>query len=75
MSTDEEHDDIVRLATAANPMQAHIWEQALAEEGIRAKVVGDFLDSGVGDIPGLRAEVWVRRHDLARLTQGVRWHR
>jgi hypothetical protein len=66
MAAHNEHDDIVRLATAVNPAQAHIWEQALAAEGIRAKVVGDFLDAGVGDIPGLSAELWVRRDDLAR---------
>jgi hypothetical protein len=65
-------DDIVRLATADNPVQAHIWEQALREEGIRCKVVGDFLDAGVGDIPGLRAEVWVHRDDLARAEEVLR---
>ena len=59
-------DDIVRVATAANPVEAHIWEEALEGEGIRAKVVGDFLDAGIGDIPGFKAEVWVRRQDLAR---------
>ena len=68
MST-ELTDDVVRLATAANPAEAHIWEQALAEEGIRAKVVGDFLDAGIGDVPGMRAEVWVHRADLARAEQ------
>jgi hypothetical protein len=67
MST-EHPDDIVCLATASNPMQAHIWEQALQAEGIRANVVGDFLDAGVGDIPGLRAEVWVHKDDVARAT-------
>lgn len=65
MST-EHPDDIVRLATAANPVQAHIWEQALEEEGIRCKVVGDYLDAGLGDIPGMSSEVWVHRDDLAR---------
>jgi hypothetical protein len=59
-------DDIVRLATAMNPVQAHIWEQALQAEGIQCKVVGDFLDAGIGDIAGFRAEVWVHRNDLAR---------
>jgi hypothetical protein len=66
MSTPEENDDVVRLATAANPVQAHVWEQALTEEGIRCKVVGDYLDAGLGDIPGLSPELWVHRHDLAR---------
>jgi hypothetical protein len=65
-------EDIVRLATAANPVQAHIWEQALKEAGIRCKVVGDFLDAGLGDIPGLSAELWVHRDDLARAEEILR---
>ncbi len=58
-------DDIVRLATAPNPAQAHIWAQALRQAGIRCKVVGDYLDAGLGDIPGLRAEVWVHKDEVA----------
>jgi Putative prokaryotic signal transducing protein len=58
--------DVVRLATAPNPAQAHILEQALADEGIQAKVVGDYLDAGFGDVPGAMAEVWVHRHDLRK---------
>jgi hypothetical protein len=65
MSTDPS-DDIVRLATAPNPAQAHIWEHALKEAGVRCKVVGDYLDAGLGDIPGMRAEIWVHRDDLKR---------
>jgi hypothetical protein len=65
-------DDVVCLATADNPLQAHIWEQALQAEGIRAKVVGDYLDAGFGDIPGLRAEVWVHRDDLAAAEEVLR---
>ena len=62
----ENPDDVVRLATAQNPMQAHLWEQALRQAGIRCKVVGDYLEAGIGDIPGVRAEVWVHRDDLAQ---------
>ncbi|HXG08326.1 MAG TPA: DUF2007 domain-containing protein [Gemmataceae bacterium] len=62
----EHEDNIVRLATASNPFQAHVWEQALKREGIRCKVVGDYLDAGIGDVPGVRAEVWVHRDDLER---------
>lgn len=65
-------DDVVRLATAQNPAQAHVWEQALREEGISCKVVGDFLDAGIGDIPGLRAEVWVHRDDVAAAEEVLR---
>jgi hypothetical protein len=59
-------DDIVRLTTASNPAEAHLWCEALEDEGIQCKVVGDYLDAGVGDIPGIRAEVWVHRNDVER---------
>jgi hypothetical protein len=70
MSSDPRQ-DIVRLTTAPNPAEAHIWAQALLAEGIRCKVVGDYLDAGIGDISGLRAEVWVFRKDLDRAKQIV----
>src|SRR5579871_287100 len=59
-------DDVVRLVTAENPVQAHIWERALQEEGIRARVVGDYLDAGLGDLPGLKPEIRVHRSEIAR---------
>ncbi len=61
-----QNDEIVRLATATNPQEAYLWRQALEDEGIRCQVVGDYLDAGVGDIPGLRPELWVHREDLDR---------
>jgi hypothetical protein len=72
MSTQDASDDIVRLATARNPVEAHIWQQALEEEGIRSQVVGDYLDAGVGDLPGVSAELWVHRDDLARAEEILR---
>jgi hypothetical protein len=57
--------DVARLTTAANPVEAHLIEQALEAEGISSKVVGDYLDAGIGDIPGVRAEVWVHQDDLS----------
>jgi hypothetical protein len=65
MASDRTH-DVVRLATAATSAQAHIWQQALEEEGISCKVVGDFLDAGFGALPGISAEIWVHRDDLAK---------
>ncbi len=59
-------DDIVRVATAPNPQIAHLWRGALEEEGIRSQVVGDLLDAGLGDIPGIRPELWVHRDDADR---------
>jgi hypothetical protein len=61
-----QEDDIVCLTTAGNPAEAHLWQEALEEEGIQSKVVGDYLDAALGDIPGIRAEVWVHRNDLER---------
>jgi hypothetical protein len=65
-------DDIVRLVTAPNPAQAHIWEQGLREAGIRCKVVGDYLDASFGNIPGLKPEIWVHRDDVARAEEVLR---
>jgi hypothetical protein len=59
-------DEIVRLATAPNPPVANIWAQALKEEGIRCKIVGDYLETGLGNIPGMRAEIWVHKEDAER---------
>lgn len=67
-------DDIVRLAQAMSPAQAHIWQNALENEGIRCKVVGDYLDAGLGDIPGIRAEVWVHQADFERATAILQEH-
>ena len=65
---------LVRLATATNPFEAHIWQQALEEEGIHCQVLGDYLDAGVGDIPGIEAEVWVEAADLDRAGAILRQH-
>jgi len=70
----KDQQDLVRLAAAANPFQAHIWEQALEQEGIRCQVLGDYLDAGIGDIPGFSAEVWVEAADLARAEAILRQH-
>jgi hypothetical protein len=59
-------DDIVRLATASNTMEATLWQQALEEEGIQCRLVGDYLDAGIGDVPGIRPEIWVHRDDADR---------
>jgi hypothetical protein len=70
----DNRDDIVRLATADTPALAHIWQQALGEEGIESHVVGDFLDAGLGDIPGLKAELWVHQADAARALEILARH-
>lgn len=74
MKSEDQH-ELVRLASAANPFQAHVWQQALEEKGIRCQVLGDFLDAGLGDIPGLSAEIWVQDSDLTRAEAILREHR
>ncbi len=73
MSSNSQH-TLVRLVGAANPFQAHIWQQSLEQEGIRCQVLGDFLDAGLGDLPGLSAEVWVDSADYARAEAILRQH-
>jgi hypothetical protein len=70
----EPRDDVVRLVTADTPVQAHIWQQALGEEGIESHVVGDFLDAGLGNIPGMKAELWVHRDDVERALAVLQQH-
>ena len=74
MPSKDQHEH-VRLAEAANPFQAHLWQQAIEEEGIRCQVLGDYLDAGIGDIPGIRAEVWVGAADVARAEAILDQHR
>jgi Putative prokaryotic signal transducing protein len=70
-----DQNELVRLAAAANPFQAHLWGQALEEAGIRCQVLGDYLDVGIGDVPGLSAEVWVNNEDFDRAEAILREHR
>jgi hypothetical protein len=60
------NDEVVTLTQAPNPVQAHILENALRDEGIRCQVVGDYLDVGIGDIAGIQPEIWVKRQDVTQ---------
>ena len=66
MDTFHPDDQVVSLSTAPNPVLAHIWENALREEGIHCQVVGDFLDAGIGDISGVQPEIWINRQDMTQ---------
>jgi nucleotide-binding universal stress UspA family protein len=70
----EDQRDLVRLAASTNPVLAHILQQSLEEEGIRCKVLGDYLEAGIGNIPGFSAEVWVERADFTRAEAILRQH-
>ena len=62
-------DEVVPVITTTNYVQAHIWEQALRDAGIRCKVVGDELTAGIGGISGVPAEIWVHKDDIDRATK------
>ncbi|HVS34778.1 MAG TPA: DUF2007 domain-containing protein [Gemmataceae bacterium] len=64
-------DDIIRLATAADPAEAAAMQEALEEEGIPCKVLGELLDSGFLDPQSARPEVWVHRNDLERAVAAI----
>ena len=55
----------MRLVTAGSPQEAHLWRQALEDEGVRCRVVGEYL-GGFGVVcPGHPVpELWVRRFDV-----------
>jgi hypothetical protein len=60
-------EEIVRLVTAGNPQEAHLWRQALEQEGIRCRVVGEYLGSFGVVPPGHPVpELWVHRDDAER---------
>ncbi len=60
-------DEIVRVASAASVAEAYGWRQALQDEGISCKVVGEYL-GGFGIVPtgSVTPEVWVHRNDELR---------
>ncbi len=72
--SNQHEENIVCVAHALTPAEAHIWQNALEEEGIRCKVVGDFLEAGIGNISGLRAELWVHEEDAERARQILDQH-
>lgn len=68
-ATDIGSDDIVRVGTASSVPEAYAWRQALQDEGINCKVVGEYL--GVGGFGTIAAgniapEVWVHASDIDR---------
>jgi hypothetical protein len=69
---DQNPHDVVKLVTAQNQVQAHIWQQALADAGIKANVLGDYLEAGFGDMAGTNPELWVHRDDVARAEEVLR---
>lgn len=71
----EHADDVVTVATG-DALTMELCQQALAEAGIAARVVGEALASSFGSaIPG-SVELWVRREDEAKAKAAVAlWER
>lgn len=54
---------VIRLVTAANLQEASVWVQALEEEGICCRLVGDILGN-YGVFQGAMCpEIWVLKKD------------
>jgi hypothetical protein len=65
--SDYPDEEIVRLVTASIPQEAHLWRQALEDQGIRCRVVGEYLGSFGVVYPGHPVpELWVHRQDADR---------
>ena len=63
---------VICLITAPNPVQAHIWENALHAVGIRSQAVGNFLGLGISAISGIQPEIWIMRQDFFRAKRVLR---
>ncbi|MER3415762.1 MAG: hypothetical protein C4297_06060 [Gemmataceae bacterium] len=66
MSQSQESRKIARLVRVPTAQEAHLLCQLLADAGIEARVVGDYLDAGFGSLHTIPAEVWVYEDDLER---------
>lgn len=63
---DASTEEIVRVGTASSIAEAYAWRQALRDEGVECKVVGEYL-GGVGLVPSNQlAEVWVHVGDFEK---------
>jgi len=65
--SDRHGEELVHLAIASSPQEAHLWRQALEHEEIRCQVTGEYL-GGFGFVPPGHPlpELWVHRKDAER---------
>jgi hypothetical protein len=60
--------DIVEIYSAANSIEAYAMANALKAAGVKARVVNEFVQMGVGLFPQTQPvtpRVWIRREDEA----------
>lgn len=66
--------ELVEVCSAINPVEAHLVLAALEEAGIRAELVNETLQSGIGWLPpgeATQPRIWVRREDEAVARQVI----
>jgi hypothetical protein len=75
---EQDDEEIVRLGTAGSLQEAHLWRQALEDEGIRCRVVGEYLGSFGVVPPGHPVpELWVHKENSERgqaILEGFKKH-
>lgn len=69
MTADPE--DVVRVATGSL-VAVELYREALAADGIAARVVGDDLSAGIGSALPDAVELWVHRADVAAAEAAIR---
>jgi hypothetical protein len=70
MQQNDSGDRIVRLAKPRDSQEAELWRAALEAQGIRCRLVGDYL--AAGGLVGWHAEVpevWVFERDQERAAE------
>ena len=70
--------DVVEIYSAANSIEAYAMANALKAAGIKARVVGEHVQTGVGLWPltqPVTPRVWVRRDEEVRARDLLKqWH-
>lgn len=71
---DVHENSVVRLVTAANLQEATVWLQALEEEGITCRLVGDILGTYGVFFGAMCPEIWVVESDAERALEILNSH-
>lgn len=66
----EHLDDVVKIGTGTL-VQVEIWQQVLADAGVKGRLVGDDLTPGVGAASAV--ELWVSRADAEKAAAAIRY--
>lgn len=61
--------NIVEIYSASNSIEAYAMANALKAAGVKARVVGDLLETGIYLGQPVGSRVWVRKEEEARARQ------